>query len=95
MVYKTNIMALVGGGESPKWPTNKLMLWDDLKSKVIGELSFAAQIKSVKINQEVIVVVLYSKTYIFNFLDLTLIDCRDTFDNPIGICEMVTQEHLF
>lgn len=81
-------MALVGGGESPKWPTNKLMIWDDLKMKVIGELSFAAQIKSVKINEEILVVVLYSKTYIFNFLDLTLIDCLDTCDNQTGICEI-------
>ena len=64
------------------------MIWDDLKMKVIGELSFAAQIKSVKINEEILVVVLYSKTYIFNFLDLTLIDCLDTCDNLTGICEI-------
>ena len=91
MVYKTNIVALVGGGDSPKWPTNKLMLWEDLKQKVIGELSFNAQIKSVKINEEVLVVVLYSSTYIFNFLDLTLIDCLNTYDNPAGICEIALQ----
>jgi len=35
-----------------------------------------------------LVVVLYSKTYIFNFLDLTLIDCLDTCDNALGICEI-------
>lgn len=29
MVYNSNLMVLVGGGESPKWPTNKCMLWDD------------------------------------------------------------------
>ena len=95
MVNKTNIMALVGGGDSPKWPTNKLMIWDDLKQKVIGELSFSAQIKTVKINEEILVVVLYSKTYIFNFLDLTLIDCLDTCDNPTGICEIAIATSRF
>jgi hypothetical protein len=35
------------------------------------------------------VIVLYSKTYIFNFLDLTLIDCIDTCENPDGLCELV------
>ena len=42
MVNKTNIMAFVGGGDSPKWPTNKVILWDDFKEKIIGELSFNA-----------------------------------------------------
>ena len=42
MVYNTNLMILVGGGESPKWPTNKCMLWDDAVQKIIGELSFNA-----------------------------------------------------
>ncbi len=42
MVYNTNLMVLVGGGERPKWPTNKCMLWDDAVQKIIGELSFNA-----------------------------------------------------
>ena len=89
MVNKTNIMAFVGGGESPKWPTNKVIVWDDLKEKIIGELSFNAQIKSVKINKQVLIVVLFFKTYIFNLIDLTLIDCLDTYDNPTGLCDVV------
>ena len=82
-------MVFVGGGDSPKWPTNKVIVWDDLKEKIIGELSFNAAIKAVKINRSVLVVVLFSKTYIFSFVDLTIIDCLDTFDNPYGLCDMV------
>ena len=42
MVERTNLMVLVGGGDSPKWPINKCMVWDDAVSKIIGELSFNA-----------------------------------------------------
>jgi WD repeat-containing protein 45 len=31
MIHKTNIFALVGGGQTPRHPKNKLMIWDDCK----------------------------------------------------------------
>lgn len=37
-------------------------------------------------------VVLYSKTYLFNLFDLTLIDNLDTIDNPHGLCDLVYQQ---
>jgi len=86
-------MALVGGGDSPKWPKNKVIVWDDLKEKIIGELSFNAEIKSVRINRAILIVILFCKTYIFNFTDLTLIDCLDTYDNPTGIIDVVIPQN--
>ncbi len=52
MLYKSNILALVGGGKYPKYSRNKVILWDDNQGKVIAELSFTTYIKSVKMKRE-------------------------------------------
>ena len=52
MLYSSNVMALVGGGKSPKWPTNKVMLWDDHQMKCIGEMAFGGEVKAVKMRKD-------------------------------------------
>jgi len=85
MMFRTNILALVGGGQKPKFATNKVFLWDDLSFKCIGELSFKTYVRAVKLTKDKIVVVLENRTYIYNFDDLRLIDAIETCVNPKGL----------
>jgi WD repeat-containing protein 45 len=52
MLFKCNIVALVGGGIRPSYPINKVILWDDYQRKAIGELSFKTPVKNVKLRKD-------------------------------------------
>lgn len=86
LLFRSNIFALVGGGPTPRYPSNKVMIWDDHQACCIGELSFCSQVRSVKLRRDRIVVALEYKVYVYNFADLKLLLQIDTVANPKGLC---------
>jgi len=94
MLFRCNILALVGGGSHPKFPMNKVLLWDDHQYKCIGELSFKTFVKAVKLRKDKVVVVLESRIYVYNFADLRLIDAIDTCLNPKGLCALSSDPNI-
>lgn len=45
LVMRSNILALVGGGPRPKFPPNRLVIWDDFKCRVCLWLSFSPSVR--------------------------------------------------
>lgn len=91
MLFRCNLMALVGGGPTPQAPPYRVLVWDDHIPKEIGELSFRQVVLRVKLRKDAIAVALRDRVYVYHLADLSLRDKIYTADNPHGILCLSTQ----
>ena len=85
MLYRTNLLAITGHSNSPHFPPNKVLMYDDHLQRTVGDLSFRQKVLTTKLRRDRIVVVLRDRTYIYNFADMTLLDKVYTGENPHGL----------
>ncbi|KAJ1912403.1 Phosphatidylinositol 3,5-bisphosphate-binding protein [Mycoemilia scoparia] len=86
MLYRTNYLALVGGGRNPQFPPNRVMLWDDAASKLMAELEFRSNVHRVLLKRHHIVVVLRNKCVICSLESRPKkLHAFDTFYNDKGV----------
>eukprot|EP00210_Caulerpa_lentillifera_P007935 g7574.t1 len=88
MLFRCNILALVGGGITPRFPPTNVMIWDDEKAKCIAELSFLSEVRSVRLRRDRIVVCQESKISVYNFADLKLLHTITTGANARGLVSL-------
>jgi len=93
MLFRCNILALVGGGRQPRWAPTKVVLWDDNQSKVMFELPFNSQVHSVKMRRDKLVVCLDEKVQVFSLTGsvadtLSPLRTIQTCANPRGLISL-------
>ncbi|XP_009437341.1 WD repeat domain phosphoinositide-interacting protein 4 isoform X5 [Gorilla gorilla gorilla] len=90
MLHRSNLLALVGGGSSPKFSEiSAVLIWDDAregkdsKEKLVLEFTFTKPVLSVRMRHDKIVIVLKNRIYVYSFPDnpRKLFEF-DTRDNP-------------
>lgn len=86
MLFRSNILVLVGGKANSQYPPSKVVIWDDHQSRCIGEFSFRSEVRSVKLKRDRIIIILEHKIYVYSFMDLKLLHQIETLSNPKGLC---------
>ncbi|XP_033216939.1 WD repeat domain phosphoinositide-interacting protein 4-like [Belonocnema kinseyi] len=90
MLWRTNIIAIVGGGSKPKYADNTVLLYDDQLKKFIMEITCTGPIKAVRLRKEKLIVALQREIHVFSFPIVRRLLTLETRDNPKGLMEVAT-----
>ncbi|KAI4265291.1 MAG: hypothetical protein L6R35_007143 [Caloplaca aegaea] len=87
MLGRANYVALVGGGKNPKFPTNKVIIWDDAKQLPVVTLEFNSQVFQARLSRSQILVALLNSVSLYAFSSPPKkVSSFETADNPSGLC---------
>ncbi|KAF3033632.1 Phosphatidylinositol 3,5-bisphosphate-binding protein [Didymella heteroderae] len=91
MLGTTRYLALIGGGLRPKFPSNKVQIYNDASSAITTSLELSAPIQRVRISQTHLIVVLVHAVQIYKMaLPPSKIAEYETAPNPLGLCALGT-----
>lgn len=85
MLYRTNILALIGSESNPIYNKNKVIIWDDYQKKSLSELKFSQNILNIKLRKDKLLVICLDKIYLFNLSSFESIDIIETGENKHGV----------
>ena len=95
MLYRQNIMALVGGGTNPKWPKNKVIMWDDLEVNSFEELNHNQDVEGVRMRPECVIVLFKNRIYLYGIPEFAIIGQIDTYLSTEPVIGLSQHEEKF
>lgn len=89
MLFRTNLVAFVGGGRRPRFADNTVMVYDDRRREFVLELVLPESVLAVRLKRDRLMAVCRSQIHVFSFPN----NCKKLFsvstrDNPRGLCEV-------
>lgn len=52
MLWRTNVIAVVGGGNRAKFADNTVLIYDDISKKFVMDVTFTSPIKAVRLRRD-------------------------------------------
>ena len=84
-LHTTSLLFLLGGGRSPLYPPNKVIVWDDALGKEVAELEFRERVRGMECRRGWLIVALRRRVVAFQFGEqLQRWKEWDTCDNQRG-----------
>ena len=86
MLYKTNIFGIVGSENNQDYKQNQVLIWDDLKDKILYKITLNEKVLNLKLRRDRIFIVCISKIYILNAKNEFIVSLAiETGLNPKGL----------
>ena len=84
-LHTSSLLFLLGGGRSPRYPPNKVILWDDAIGKEVAELEFRERVRGLACRRGWLAVALRRRVVVFEIGErIARYGEWDTCDNPRG-----------
>ncbi|KAF5852872.1 hypothetical protein GGP41_008283 [Bipolaris sorokiniana] len=89
MLGNKSYIALVGGGKQPKYPQNKVQIWNDKTERFTTSVEFKTPIQRVRLSQTHMVVALLNSVCIYKMKVPPVKTAEyETVNNPFGLLEL-------
>ncbi|KAF8528776.1 SVP1-like protein 2 [Hysterangium stoloniferum] len=93
-LHTTSILFLLGGGRSPLYPPNKVIIWDEAIRKEVAELEFRERVRGMACRRGWLVVALRRRVVAFQMGEEPQRWKEwDTCDNPRGLLALASAPH--
>ncbi|KAF7983891.1 hypothetical protein HWV62_18248 [Athelia sp. TMB] len=90
-LHTSSLLFLLGGGRSPRYPPNKVILWDDSAGSEVAELEFRERVRGIACRRGWAAIALRRRVVLFEVGDRIIRHSEyDTCDNPKGLLTIAT-----